>query len=61
MTRTAFLVVKHWHGGRREIVVGFLSEDNAREAAGKMVGGDAMIALETIQIQDMDDKEEKRA
>jgi hypothetical protein len=50
-----WLVVRHWPGGRRETTAAFLNEGNAREAAGRMVGSDgAMVALETVNVQDAD-------
>jgi len=48
--KTVWMVVRYWPGGKREVVRAYFDEGLARYEAGRAVGTDGMIALESIAV-----------
>jgi hypothetical protein len=51
-----WIVVQQWPGGKERMVAAYLSEENARAAAGRQVGKDgALVALYNVLLEDWSD------
>lgn len=48
--KRVWLVVGHWPGGKREVLLAHFIESEARKDAAKLLGGAACITLESIEV-----------